>query len=80
MFMLASGKVVSLINRKHGVLSYVIINLCGSVSILLDMLKCSTPNGNSFLCIMGYESGLIASCRVYVIYNQFNPDNDLMYS
>ena len=78
---------MSLINRKHGVLSYVINNLCGSVSILLDMLKCSTPNGNSFLCIMGYESGLIANANLlsvvgvgtYVITNQFNPDNDLMY-
>ena len=79
---------MSLINRKHGVLSYVIINLCGSVSILLDMLKCSTPNGNSLLCSMGYESGLLANANLlsvvgvatYVITNQFNPDNDLMYS
>ena len=55
---------MSLINRKHGVLSYVIINLCGSVSILLDMLKCSTPNGNSLLCSMGYESGLIANANL----------------
>ena len=44
---------MSLINRKHGVLSYLIINLCGSVSILLDMLKCSTPNGNSFFVYYG---------------------------
>ena len=66
----------------------VIINLCGSVSILLDMLECSTPNGNSLLCSMGYESGLIANANLlsvvgvatYVITNQFNPDNDLMYS
>ena len=55
---------MSLINRKHGVLSYVIINLCGSLSILLDMLKCSTPNGNSLLCSMGYESGLIANANL----------------
>ena len=47
-----------------GFLSYVIINLCGSVSILLDMLKCSTPNGNSLLCTMGYESGLIAKANL----------------
>ena len=55
---------MSLINRKHGVLSYVIINLCGSVSILLDMLKCSTPNGNSLLCSMGYASDLIANANL----------------
>ena len=55
---------MSVINRKHGVLSYVIINLCGSVSILLDMLKCSNPNGNSLLCTMGYESGLIAKANL----------------
>ena len=55
---------MSVINRKHGVLSYVIINLCGFVSILLDMLKCSTPNGNSLLCTMGYESGLIAKANL----------------
>ena len=42
----------------------VIINLCGSVSILLDMLECSTPNGNSLLCSMGYESGLIANANL----------------
>ena len=44
---------MSLINRKHGVLSYVIINLCGSVSILLDMLKCSTPKWKFFVVYYG---------------------------